>query len=173
MSALDGFYSTWNKARATFGEGTPTDGSRHDGSSRLLRMKDTIESAAPDDRWQGTAAQAYAAANKEHAAVYQRLADLDKLMAAEVTNAAEVVTAGRAQLDATKSWVDSAVASLPATAAQDRERKLIPIAKQGITRVDNTVQHANKEMHTIAERVTALRGEFEALTNQKFGPGQK
>ena len=101
MSALDGFYSTWNKARETFGVGTPVDGSQHDGSSQLLKMKGTIESAAPDDRWQGTASQAYAAANKEHAGVYQKLADLDKKMSAEITSAADIVTNGRNQLDTT------------------------------------------------------------------------
>lgn len=138
-----------------------------------MAMKSTIESAAPDDRWQGSGSQAYAAANKEHAGVYEKLAGLDKKMANEVTNAANVVTAGRTQLNATKSWVDSMVASLPATNAQDRERKLIPIANQGITQVNNTVQNANKDMFAIGMRVTGLRGEFDALTNQKFAPGSE
>ncbi|MGV0815422.1 EspA/EspE family type VII secretion system effector [Mycolicibacterium boenickei] len=172
MGALDGFYSTWSKAKDTFGVGTPTDGSQYSGSSsNLLRMKDMIESAQPDDRWQGTASQAYAAANREHAGVYQKLADLDTKLAAEVTNAADVVTRGRAQLDATKSWVDSMVNSLPATDAQDRERKLIPIANRGISQVNATVEDANKEMNTIAGRVRGLKDEFDALTNQKFAPG--
>ncbi|MFV8162964.1 EspA/EspE family type VII secretion system effector [Mycobacterium sp. 134] len=108
MSALDGFYSTWNKARETFGVGTPTDGSQHDGSSQLLRMKGVVESAAQNDGWQGKGAESYAAANKQHAGVYGKLAELDKQMAAEVTNAANIVTNGRTQLDTTKSWVDSA-----------------------------------------------------------------
>ncbi|WP_101906433.1 alpha/beta hydrolase [Mycolicibacterium setense] len=174
MSALDGFYSTWSKARATFGEGTPSDGSHYDGSSsQLLRMKGMIESAAPDDRWQGTGSEAYAAANQEHAGVYAKLAELDKKMAAEVTNAANVVTSGRNQLSATKSWVDSMVASLPATTAQDRENKLIPIANQGISQVNTTVQNANRDMFAIGTRVTGIKGEYDGLTNQKFGPGEK
>ena len=175
MSALDGFYSTWNKARETFGVGTPTDGSQYDGSSsKLMQMKSTIESAAPDDRWQGSGSQAYAAANKEHAGVYEKLADLDKKMAAEVTNAANIVTNGRTRLDNTKSWVDSAVNSLPSgLSSQAREKSLIPIAKEGITQVNNTVQNANKDMNTVAGRFTGLKGEFDALTNQKFAPGEK
>lgn len=175
MGALDGFYSTWSKAKDTFGVGTPTDGSQYDGSSsQLLNMKSRIESAAPDDRWQGSGSQAYAAANKEHAGVYQKLADLDRKMAAEVTNAANVVTNGRNQLDTTKSWVDSAVDSLPKSlSSAAREKSLIPIAHQGITQVNNTVQNANKDMNTIAGRFTSLRGEFDALTNQKFAPGEK
>ncbi|WP_196808235.1 EspA/EspE family type VII secretion system effector [Mycobacterium sp. URHD0025] len=174
MSALDGFYSTWSKARATFGEGTPSDGSHYDGSSsQLLRMKGMIESAAPDDRWQGKGSEAYAAANKEHAGVYEKLAELDKKMAAEVTNAANVVTSGRNQLNATKSWVDSMVASLPATSAQDRENKLIPIANQGISQVNTTVQNANRDMFAIGTRVTGIKGEYDGLTNQKFGRGEE
>lgn len=175
MSALDGFYSTWSKAKDTFGVGTPTDGSHYDGSSsKLMQMKSTIESAAPDDRWQGSGSQAYAAANKEHASVYEKLADLDKKMAAEVTNAANVVSSGRTKLDGTKSWVDSAVDSLPKSlSSQAREKSLIPIARNGITQVNTTVENANKDMNTIAGRVTGLRGEFDALTNQKFAQGEK
>ncbi|WP_186446970.1 EspA/EspE family type VII secretion system effector [Mycolicibacterium porcinum] len=174
MSALDAFYSTWSRAKDTFGAGTPTDGSQYDGSSsKLMQLQSTIKSAAPDDRWQGTASQAYAAANEEHAAVYQKLADLDKKMAAEVTNAANIVTTGRTQLDNTKSWVDSAVNSLPTSlSSQAREKSLIPIAKEGITQVNHTVQNANTEMNTIAGRVTGLRGEFDALTDQKFARDQ-
>ncbi|OKH73210.1 EspA/EspE family type VII secretion system effector [Mycolicibacterium goodii] len=66
MGALDGFHSTWNKARETFGQGVPTDGSQFDRSSQLLNLKASVEAAAPDDRWQGSGANAYAAANKEH-----------------------------------------------------------------------------------------------------------
>lgn len=174
MSALDGFYSTWYKARETFGVGTPPDGSQYDGSSQLLRMKGMIDSAAKHDGWQGTGADAYAAANKEHATVYGKLAELDKQMAAEVTNAANIVTTGREQLDATKSWVESAVSSLPGgLSAQARETSLIPIAKEGITRVNNTVGTANGGMLKIGFRLTELKNEFDELQNQKLGPGEK
>lgn len=173
MSALDGFYSTWNKAKDTFGVGTPTDGSQYNGSSsQLLKMKSSIESAQPDDRWQGSGSQAYAAVNKQHAGVYEKLADLDKKMAAEVTNAANVVTNGRNQLDTTKSWVDSAVNSLPQSlSSQAREKSLIPIAKEGITQVNNTVSTANGDMLKIGFRVSDLKNAFDELQNQKLGPG--
>lgn len=172
MSALDGFYSTWNKARATFGVGTPVDGSQHDGSSQLLRMKGMVESAAQHDGWQGKGAEAYAAANKQHAAIYQKLADLDKQLAAEVTNAANIVATGRTQLDTTKSWVDSAVDSLPTSLSpQAREKSLIPIAKQGITQLTNAMSTANGEMLQIGIRITDIKNQYDELTNQKFGPG--
>lgn len=168
MSALDGFYSTWSKAKDTFGVGVPTDGTRHDGSSQLLRMKGMIESATPDDRWTGSASEAYAAANKEHASVYQKLADLDRQLSAEISNAATVVTSGRARLDEIKAWVDDMVRSLPAGNTHGRDANLISIARAGIAKVDMIVQNANTEMGTIAERVTGLKGDFDALTNQKF-----
>ncbi|ORX13230.1 MULTISPECIES: alpha/beta hydrolase [Mycolicibacterium] len=170
MGALDGFYSTWNKARETFGQGTPDDGSQFDGSSRLMQMKASVEAAAPDDRWQGSGSQAYAAANKEHAAVYEKLAELDKKMAGEVKKAADVVNVGRTNLDTAKSWVESMVDSLPATSAQDRENKLVPIAKEGITKVDNIVKSATDDMTTIKGNVDKLKGEYDTLTEQKFGP---
>ncbi|MGV0735475.1 EspA/EspE family type VII secretion system effector [Mycobacterium syngnathidarum] len=172
MSALDGFYSTWNKARETFGVGTPTDGSQHDGSSQLLKMKGMVESAAQHDGWQGKGAEAYAAANQQHAAVYGKLAELDKKMSAEITNAANIVTNGRTQLDNTKSWVDSAVNSLPSSlSAQAREKSLIPIAKEGITQVNNTVSTANGDMLKIGFRITDIKNQYDELQNQKFGPG--
>lgn len=172
MSALDGFYSTWNKARETFGVGTPVDGSQHDGSSQLLKMKGMVESAAQHDGWQGKGAEAYAAANKEHASVYGKLAELDKKMSAEITNAANIVTNGRTQLDTTKSWVDSAVNSLPSSlSAQAREKSLIPIAKEGITQVNNTVSTANGEMLKVGFRVTDIKNQYDELQNQKLGPG--
>ncbi|MBU8811571.1 hypothetical protein KL953_22055 [Mycolicibacterium goodii] len=171
MGALDGFYSTWNKARETFGQGVPTDGSQFDQSRSLTQMKASVEAAAPDDRWQGSGANAYAAANKEHAQVYQKLADLDQKMAAEVKNAANVVSAGRTNLDNAKGWVESMANSLPATSAQDRERKLIPIAREGINRVDNIVKTATSGMMAIKGNVEKLRGEYDTIkTSMRFGP---
>lgn len=113
MGALDAFYTTWSQARTTFGEGAPTTGDSFDGSAHLREMQSKIESAAPDDRWQGTASQAYAAKNAEHAAVYGKLADLDQRMAAEVSRAADVVNSGRQNLEQTQSWVSSMDASIP------------------------------------------------------------
>ena len=171
MSALDGFYSTWNKARETFGQGTPDDGSQFDGSSRLMEMKASVDAAAPDDRWQGSGSQAYAAANKEHASVYEKLAELDKKMAGEVKKAADVVNVGRTNLDTSKGWVESMVNSLPATSDQDRENKLVRIAKAGITQVDNIVKSATDDMTTIKGNVDKLTGEYQTVKDtMRFGP---
>lgn len=171
-SPLDAFNTTWAKARETFGQGSPVDGQQLDGSSRLQQIKATVESAAPDSRWQGTASETYAAANKEHAAVYGKLAGLDKRMAAEVTNAAAVVTAGRQNLDTVKSWVHSMASSLGATTAQDRDRKLVPIVNQGISQVSDIITKSTGEMTDIGGRLRGMKAEYDELLGQKFGPGK-
>jgi hypothetical protein len=42
MGALDGFYSTWNKARETFGQGAPTDGSQGSSASARAAAKEAF-----------------------------------------------------------------------------------------------------------------------------------
>lgn len=130
-----------------------------------------VEAAAPDSRWQGSASEAYAAANKEHAAVYGKLADLDKRMAAEVTNAANVVSAGRHNLDNVRSWVTSMASSIPVTTAEDRNRKLLPIANAGISQVSDIITKSTGEMTDIGGRVRGMKDEYAALTHQKFANG--
>ncbi|GJJ19612.1 TPR repeat region-containing protein [Mycolicibacterium mageritense] len=169
MGALDAFYSTWSDARETFGQGTPQDGSKLDNSSQLMQMKAGVEAAAPDGRWQGPASEAYGAKNKEHAGVYGKLAELDTKMATEVTNASNVVTAGRQSLDITKSWVDSAVKALPSgLSASDRDAKLLSIANEGIGKVSTIVTEATNKMTDINGRVQGIKGQWHALGNE-FG----
>ncbi|WP_200820309.1 EspA/EspE family type VII secretion system effector [Mycolicibacterium houstonense] len=159
MGALDAFYTTWSQARTTFGAGAPKTGDEFDGSERLRQMQSTIESAAPDDRWQGTASQAYAAKNAEHAAVYGKLADLDQRMAAEISRAAEVVNSGRQNLEQTQSWVQSMAAALPG--GQSGETMRMILARRGLSQVSDTVQQSTEEMGAIGERVRALGRVYE------------
>lgn len=173
MSALDAFYATWSSARETFGQGTPQDGAALDQSSRLAQMKTGVEAAAPDGRWQGPAAEAYATKNKGHAAVYGKLAELDQKMATQVSNAANMVTTGRQNLDNIKSWVDSAAAAIPSgTSASDRETKLLSIASQGIGKVSDVITTSNAAMSDIGGRVRAITGEWQAIGNPSAGPKQ-
>ncbi|MDV3123312.1 hypothetical protein M1247_00150 [Mycobacterium sp. 21AC1] len=169
MGPLDAFNSTWIKARETFGQGTPDDGSQYDGSSRLMQMKAGVEAAAPDHRWQGAAAGAYATANKEHAEVYGKLAELDKQMAAEVGKAANVVISGRQKLDTTRDWVVSAAASVPNNDAG--RRMLVPIVNKGLGDVSDIIQKSTNEMADIGGRIRDLNKAYEELTHQKFAPG--
>ena len=166
MSPLDAFYSAWSQARETFGQGAPQDGTRFDGSSQLLRFQERVRATAPDDRWQGPASSSYATKNQDHAAVYGSLAGLDKRMAAEVTNAAKVVTTGRQNLDQLKVWVDSTAQSIPKELnATDRDTKLTSIASQRLGKLQNIISDSHKNMSTIAGRMNALTGEYQALGN--------
>ncbi|ALI24857.1 hypothetical protein XA26_09980 [Mycolicibacterium fortuitum] len=164
MGALDAFYTTWSQARTTFGEGAPTTGDSFDGSARLREMKSTMESAAPDDRWQGTAAQAYAAKNAEHAAVYGKLADLDQRMAAEVSRAAGVINAGRQNLEQIQSWVTSMDASIPP--GQSAETMRMILARRGLGQVSDTVQRSTEEMGAIGGRVDDIRREYDEVAGE-------
>ncbi|MGV0781002.1 TPR repeat region-containing protein [Mycolicibacterium sp. XJ775] len=168
---LDAFYSTWTSARKTFGQGAPQDGATLDQSSKLTQMKTGVEAAAPDARWQGPASEAYAAKNKEHAGVYGKLAELDQKMAAEVTNASNVVATGRKNLDNIKSWVDTAAAAIPSgTSAIDRDSKLLSIASQGIGKVSEVITTSNAAMSTIGGRVDTIKSEWQAMGNRPGGP---
>jgi hypothetical protein len=164
VGALDAFYTTWSQARTTFGEGAPTTGDSFDGSARLREMQATIASAAPDDRWQGTASQAYAAKNAEHAAVFGKLADLDQRMAAEVSNSAAVVSAGRRNLDDLQKWVDAADASIPG--GQSGETMRMILARKGLSQVSDTVQRSTEEMRAIGRKVDDIRGEYDAIKGE-------
>ena len=157
MSAIDAFYSTWSRARETFGTGVPQDGSQFGDGSRLRQMQATIESAKPDDRWQGTASQAYAARNAEHAAVYGKLADLDQRMAAEVTRAADVVTAGRQNLAQTQSWVQSMEASIPP--GKTGEIMRVILASKGIGQISDVITQYTSDMGDIGQRIEEIRRE--------------
>lgn len=169
MGALDAFYTTWSQARTTFGEGAPKTGDEFDGSERLRQMQSTIESAAPDDRWQGTASQAYAAKNAEHAAVYGKLADLDQRMAAEVSRAAEVVSSGRQNLDQTQNWVSSMDASIPP--GKTGEIMRVILASKGIGQISDVIKQSTGDMGDIGRRIEEIGREYEALAGEKAGAG--
>lgn len=131
MGVLDGFLSTWSGARATFGDGVPQDGSRFDQSATLTQLRDNVDAAKPRE-WRGTASDSYASANATQSHILGELSGLDRRLGAEVTRSAEVVTAGRRDLDAVRKWVLDAAATVPPTAAG--ERTLIPIVAKGNAR---------------------------------------
>ncbi|MDO3635904.1 EspA/EspE family type VII secretion system effector, partial [Mycolicibacterium arseniciresistens] len=113
MSALDGFYATWNDARNTFGEGTPQGGSQIDASPTFSKLGEDVQAAAPGDTWTGAGSDAYGGANKKHGENLTKLADLDQRLAAQLDQAADVVTTGRGNLDAVRQWVTDAANSVP------------------------------------------------------------
>ena len=166
MSVLNAFLATWTDARRTFGAGVPETGERFDSSVKLREMQGTVRRAAPDDGWQGPAADAYAAANEEHAQVFGKLADLDVKLSGEITNSAQVVTSGRTELDRVRDWVLSAASSVPAN--QAGETMMMSVVTRGLSQVSQIIRQSNSEMNTIAGRVQALGQEYEALGIQKF-----
>ncbi|MFY1621115.1 EspA/EspE family type VII secretion system effector, partial [Micromonospora sp. WMMD736] len=91
MSVLDAFYSTWDDARETFGQGVPQPGEDFDQSSQLRRLESDLQAAAPGSRWTGAAASNYDAANTEHRRVIGEMAALDQRLRVHVNQSAQIV----------------------------------------------------------------------------------
>lgn len=166
---LEGFLSLWNQAHATYGTGTPSDGSQFDQSSRLLDLQESVTSAAPNSRWTGAAADSYSEANSAHARTLGNLADLDKRLGAEVGRSAAVVAAGRRDLEAVRTWVVDAAAAVPNTAAA--QRMLWPVISRGSKELQDIVNRSTADLSAIAQRVRGLGSEYEELGKPKEGIG--
>lgn len=160
MGALDGFLSAWADARATFGAGVPTDGSRFDDSEKLTHLHERVEAAKPTD-WHGSGSDSYASANSRHAAVLGELSMLDRRLGAEVTRSAAVVTAGRRDMDGVRKWVLDAAAAVPNNAAA--QRALVQIIAKGSSGIAEMVNRSHNDLSSVARRVDALGGEYRAL----------
>lgn len=167
MGALEGFLSTWDKARQTFGSGVPQTGEQFDQSAQLEQLQSTVQTAAPGAAWSGTAANAYGAVNTEHARVLGELATLDRRLAAHVNESANVVATGRQNLDNLRQWVIDAAASVPP--GKNREQLLLPIVSQGLSQLSGIVGTSNSELNRVAGDITKLGTEWDALQDQKFG----
>lgn len=168
MSALDGFYAMWSKARDTFGEGTPQTGEQFDGSPQLSQAQAALDGAAPGSQWTGNSANAYGAANTRHQEVIGGIGALDKRLAAQVTYSAEVVAHGRTQLDGVRQWVTDAAASVPP--GKDQDQKLVPIANKGIGEVVGIVQKTNSELGNVGGKIRELSAEYDKLGMKGFVP---
>ncbi len=168
MGVLDGFMSTWSKARETFGQGVPQTGERFDQSAQLRQMQTTVESAAPGSRWIGAAASAYDTANADHGKVFGNLASLDQRLSAKVTESAHVVSRGRLNLDTVRQWVLDAAATVPE--GKTREQMLMPIVKNGLGQITEIITTSNAELNRIGGAIKGIGGEYQALSDQKFAP---
>ncbi|KUI33104.1 hypothetical protein AU196_12435 [Mycobacterium sp. IS-1742] len=172
MSALDGFYTTWDNARQTFGEGTPQPGTDFDSSPQLTDLGSGVTAAAPGSTWSGAAATHYDKANTDHQAVFTRLAELDRRIAQQVDQSAQTVATGRQNLDHLRQWVTDAANSVPP--GKQRDAMLMQIANRGLGQLTDVVQKTNAESNTIAQNLARLAPEFDALgRGQKFGNGEK
>ena len=166
MSVVNAFLSTWSNARQTFGEGEPQTGAQYDNGGALRGLQSTVESAAPGSKWTGGAANAYGAANSDHARVFGQLAGLDQRLSAHVDESAQVVAAGRRDLDAVRKWVVDATASTPQGQAGEQAR--LAIVQKGVSQVQEIIQRSHGELSAIGGKIRGLDSEYQALGNQKF-----
>ena len=175
MGVVDGFDSMWSNAKSTFGQGSPQDGARFDNSAQLRQMQSDVDSARPDSRWTGSASDSYASANDKQGRVLGQIADLDQRLRTEIDRSAQVVNAGRQNLDSVRQWVHDAAATVPA--GQNRDRMLYPIVSKGAAEIADILQKSNGDMNAIAGRVRSLSGEYQMLggdLKQGTGPdGEK
>jgi len=153
--------TTWSNARDTLGQGTPQEGAGFDNSAQLRQMQTTVVSAAPGDKWTGTAADGYAEANSKQARVLGQMAGLDQRLGAEVDRSAAVVAAGRQNLDGVKQWVLDAAAAVPQS--DQREQQLLPIARKGIGDVADVVKQTHGDLNAIGGRIQAIGNEYKDL----------
>ncbi len=167
MGALDGFVSTCDKARDTFGSGVPQTGEQFDQSAQLESMQSTVQKAAPGSGWTGSAANAYGAVNTVHARVLGELAKLDKRLAARVTESANVVATGRQNLGSLRQWVVDAAACVPP--GKNRDQLLMPIVQRGLSELTGIVTSSNNELTRVAGGITRLGPKWDALKDQKIG----
>jgi hypothetical protein len=169
MGVLDACTATWSNARTTFGEGTPQTGESFDASGPLGQLQSDLSAAAPGSRWTGSASSAYDAVNTEHRRVIGELGSLDQRMRTQIDRSAQVVSAGRADLDAVHKWVLDAATAVPRNAAG--ERMLLPIVQKGLGEVAQIVARSNGEMNAIGAGIRRLDAEYRALGDQKLGRG--
>ncbi|KUI05943.1 EspA/EspE family type VII secretion system effector [Mycobacterium sp. IS-3022] len=160
MSVLAAFLTTWQRARTTFGEGTPHGGDGFDQSVRFRRLQSDVDAAAPQD-WSGAGSDSYAEANQRQSRALAAMADLDQRLKAEVDRSAAVVAAGRRDLEAVRQWVVDAAATVPRTALG--EQMLWPVISRGASEVADIVRRSDGELSAIARRMRSLGGEYEAL----------
>ena len=129
MSVLDGFYTTWRNARQTFGQGHPQPGADFDSSPQLTSLGSGLTAAAPGSTWSGAAATNYGKANTDHQQVFDNLALLDRKIAEHIDQSAQVVAAGRQNLDQLRQWVTDAANSVPP--GKQRDVMLMQMANKG------------------------------------------
>lgn len=168
LGVLEAFLSTWSKARATFGAGTPEPGSSYDDSATLTGLRGDLDAAVPTAHWSGDAAEAYGAANADHRRVVSDLVTLDRRLADQIDRSAQIVTAGRQDLEAIRDWVIAAAASVPRNRAG--ELMVAPIVQQGLAQLAEVVTRANADLSTVGGDIATIGREFQALGfGKEFG----
>ena len=154
VGVLDAFLVTWSRARAAFGDGAPQDGSAYDQSPALLELQAEVAGGGPGQHWRGPGSDAYGHANDKQAGVLGVAARLDRQLRAEVDKSAEVVAAGRRELDGVRQWVLDAASEVPQTA--EGERMLYPVVSRGSGEIVEILERAVADMHSISTRIGGI-----------------
>jgi hypothetical protein len=166
VTALDGFYTTYSDARATFGKGTPQPGAGFDNSAQLRDLGVKVDAAAPGPKWTGAAATGYGNANDGHREVFGKLAELDQKLAAQVDQSARAVAKGRQHLDAVNQWVTDAANSVPP--GKQRDTMLMQIAAKGLGQLTDVVKQSNDELSGVGNGIRDLKGGYDDAGIQRF-----
>jgi hypothetical protein len=168
LGVLDGFLSTWTRARTTFGEGVPQTGERFDQGGPLRQLQTAVASAAPGSRWTGDAASSYETANAKHGKVFGDLAVLDRQLSSRVTEASQIVAKGRRSLDAVRRWVLDAAATVPE--GKNRDQQLMKIVNSGLGQLREIVNGANAELNRVGGEIRAVGSGYQTLKDgMQFG----
>ncbi|MGK2904658.1 MAG: EspA/EspE family type VII secretion system effector [Mycobacterium sp.] len=147
----------------------PVGRAEFDKSGQLYELRRVVSSAAPGADWTGAAAEAYAGLNERLAGTIDGLAELDRRLGYEVDRSAQVVAAGRRDLDSVKQWVMSAAASVPPNAAG--ERALIPVVSRGVGEVADILRRSNIDMNGIAARIRDIGEGYQPLVGREGRDG--
>jgi uncharacterized protein YukE len=162
VSVLDGFLTTLTNARATFGEGIPD----HFDGDALGRLHSGLAAAGPGRHWSGEAASAYEAVNAEHGQTLGALAELDKRIATHMNEAAQVVAAGRREIDELRQWVVDLADSVPPEANQDEV--LNPVVKQATGQLIDVITRSNARLNQIGAGLRGFSSQYAALATPRF-----
>jgi hypothetical protein len=165
VNVIDGFLSAWSHTRRAYGNGTPVGGAQFDSSGSLRELETSLESAASGSLWSGSAATTYDEANTRQRRVIGQLAGLDHRLASEIDHSAQVVAAGRRDLDDVRQRVVAAATSAPA--GQSGERVKMAIARRGLAQIQAIVLRSHVESDDIGERIRGLGDEYQALDSTR------
>ncbi|MDR3661691.1 MAG: EspA/EspE family type VII secretion system effector [Mycobacterium sp.] len=160
MEPLDAFLAVWEQARATFGEGVPHDRTDFDKSAELRSMQEQVQSAGPGSHWTGAAADLYAEANEQHGRKLGQLADLDEKLGNEVERSADVVTAGRRELDALKQWVTDLADEAEKTPTAANDHALWSAIGKASGDVADIIQRSHSDLSGVAGRIQGLDSSY-------------
>ncbi|MCX8561728.1 EspA/EspE family type VII secretion system effector [Mycolicibacterium mucogenicum] len=170
MGIADAFDGVWNRAYGTYGQGTPKGGEHFDKSTQFREMQDSVKAAAPDDRWQGTASQAYDKVNKDHGNSFGTLADLDKRYAAEIDKSAAAVATGRRNLETIRASFMASIAGLDESKPADRAL-LMKLTSGSLGQIQDTMLDTTKAQAQGGQRMNEITAGYAALGDKKlFGP---